>query len=138
VPELKTTVRSLWTLFSVANPGDAREALRRREGVPQNKGETHIAVWSGEQPNEGLPPNISRWAENLGLTAVVWTALPPKYADEEMRIPTADEAVGYLRGLPHEQRRYAEQYIRMAPRQIVTPYRRRFEAEFGWTPLSES
>lgn len=48
---------------------------------------------------------------------------------------TPDEAVAYLRQLPHEQRRHAERYIRMTPCQVDTPYRRRFELEFGWTPL---
>ena len=40
-------------------------------------------------------------------------------------------------GLPHAAGQAAERYIRMTPRQVDTPYRRHFEAEFGWTPIGE-
>jgi hypothetical protein len=62
----------------------------------------------------------------------VWTNLPPKFNDEDKRIPTAEEAVTYLRGLQGEKREKAEQYIRMAPKQVDTDYRRRIHVELGW------
>ena len=132
VPEYETRVRSLWALFSVGTVADAREALRLREGVGEKSGTKYIAVW----PTEGCaPPSVVAWAHQRRLDAVVWTALPAQMSGKET-LPTADEAVDYLRGLPHERRQHAERYIRMTPLQVDTPYRRRFEAEFGWTPQS--
>ena len=66
---------------------------------------------------------------------VIWTALPPKFRDE-VRAPTADEVMTYLRDLVGPSRDRAEQYIRRAPRQIDTVLRRRIVAELNWTPPS--
>lgn len=131
-----TPVRTLWAPFSVGTVAEAREALRKREGVLESNADAHIAAWVSTAMRDSNPVEIGRWARRLELDAVVWTALSPKFKCENGRIPTVDEAVTYLRELPHEQRRCAERYIRMAPRQVDTLYRRRFEAEFGWTPLS--
>jgi hypothetical protein len=129
-----TPVRTLWAPFSVETVAIAREALRKREGILEKNREKHIAVWS--TPDENCdPPSISAWARGLNIDAVVWTALPPRFDGKDGRVPSPDEAVDYLRKLPHEQRRHAERYIRMTPRQVDTPYRRRFELEFGWTPV---
>jgi len=130
-------VRTFWALFSVDTVTVAREAVRKRECIPKKNLEKHVAVWSSGDPNDSNPASITSWARSLRLDAVVWTALPPAFNAED-RAPTEDEAVAYLRGLPHEQRRNAAHYIRMAPRQVDTPYRRRFELEFGWTPLSKA
>jgi hypothetical protein len=51
-------------------------------------------------------------------------------------MPTIDDALKSLRELPNEKRRNAEEYIRRAPTQIDTAYRRRIETELRWTPLS--
>jgi len=130
-------IRTLWTLFTVDDVQAAREALRRRERIPPNELERHIAVWQVPSQGDSLPPTISAWARSLAIDAVVWTALPPSFSGQKGRVPTLDEAVAHLRHLPHEQRRQAERYVRLAPRQIDTPYRRRFELEFGWAPLSQ-
>lgn len=135
VPESLLHVRSLWTLFSVPTLPEAREALRLREGISTAKAEAHIKAWSGGDEGESQPPAIGAWARRIALEAVVWTALPPKFNEQEDRVPTVDEAVSYLRALSHERRGHAEQYIRRAPRQVDTVYRRRFEQEFGWKPI---
>lgn len=126
-------VRSLWALLALDTDGEAREALRKREGVSKRNRDAHIALWSSADRSE-TDPSIGAWARSLGLQAVVWTALPPHFRGED-RGPSPAEAVAYLRQLPDDQRRHAEQYIRRAPRQVDTPFRRRFELEFGWTPL---
>jgi hypothetical protein len=45
------------------------------------------------------------------------------------------ERPGYLAGLQGLERDMAEEYIRLTPRQIATPYRKAIEGAFGWTPL---
>ncbi len=130
-----TEVRSLWVPFSVTELAEARKALGKREGLSEKNHEKYIAVWSATDKHKSEPLSIRFWAQGLGLNAVIWTALPPRFRGKDGLVPTVDEAVQYLRNLPHEQRRNAERYIRMAPRQVDTLYRRRFELEFGWTPL---
>lgn len=132
-----TSIRALWAPFSVDTIAAAQGALGKREGVPTKNLERDIAVWQAVNHNDSAPTNISAWARRLAIDAVVWTALSPCFNGEVNRVPTADEAVAYLRRLPHGQRQHAERYIRMAPRQVDTPHRRRFELEFGWTPLDE-
>lgn len=130
-----TCVRSLWTVFSVDTLADAREALRQREGVAKEHAKAHIAAWSTGDEHESEPPEIGAWARRLAIDSVVWTALPARFQGQDGRVPKPDEAVSYLRDLPHEKRRHAEEYIRRAPRQVDTLYRRHFEREFGWKPL---
>lgn len=136
VPSYSTKIRSLWALFSVNTLEEAREALRTREGVSTEDSKEHIAVWSDEDGNVPVLAEIGSWARNLRLSGVAWTALRPRFQGKNDCGPTADEAVEYVRQLRDESRRRAEHYVRMTPRQVDTPYRRRFEAEFGWTPLS--
>lgn len=129
-----TPVRSLWVLMDDADLESAKGCLREREGIlKENK---HlIGSWSvGEEPPEHIP-DLPKWAEGKGLRSVIWTALGPKFKDEDGRIPTADEAVLYLRSLEGRVRETAELYIRRAPGQIDTRYRRRFETELKWTPV---
>ncbi len=140
VPENKVLVRSLWTLFTVSTVESARDALCERENIPEKNQGKHIHFWPDDSPRNSITMEIERWAHSLRLTAVVWTGLLPKIikeGKEENRAPTPEEAITHLHNLSHEQRRNAERYVRMTPRQVDTPYRRLFEAEFGWTPLSE-
>ena len=78
---------------------------------------------------------LDEWVNGKGVTSVIWTDLPPKFDGEDDRVPTMNEAVDYLRDLTGRPREAAEHYVRYTPRQIDTPYRRRFEAEFGWSPI---
>ena len=72
---------------------------------------------------------------------MIWTDLPPRFTDPTTRQdrngwrPDEDQAIEYLRRLIDDGRAAdAEKYIRCAPEQINTAYRRRFVREFGWTP----
>jgi hypothetical protein len=50
-------------------------------------------------------------------------------------LPTADEVVDYLKSLEDGTREEARDYVRKAPTQVNTAYRRAIEAALGWTPL---
>lgn len=129
--------RSLWAAMDCNTIREACEALREREGIKKENIERHIGCW----PNESLAtsevlPGISNWAQQKAIEGVVWTALPPKFGDVE-RIPTEQEVIDHLRRLKGSKLDTAEEYIRRAPKQIDTPYRRKIESELGWKPKAD-
>jgi hypothetical protein len=126
-------VRSLWAVMGATDICDAREALGRREGLSQKNWRRDIGAWPNDQPPStilGLP----EWAETRKIDCVVWTALRPKFNGKESKTPTEEDVVKHLRRLVGIERDVAEEYVRRAPRQIDTKYRRRIEAELNWTP----
>lgn len=114
-------VTSLWAEMDSEDPDAAKELLRQREGRPHRH---HIGLWRAERPEPGSLPGLSEWASAQKVDAVIWTDLPPKFQGEEGRIPSVDEVVAYLQGLPAEPQQRAFEYIRKAPAQIDTAYRR--------------
>lgn len=124
-------VRSLWALMDCADIEDARVALCAREGTPKTKPQLIGSLERG-QANPASIPHGAEWLERLQLDAVVWTALPPKFDNAE-RYPSEQEVLEYLGDLRGTARDNAEEYVRRAPTQIDTSYRRAIEARFGWT-----
>jgi hypothetical protein len=124
-------VRSLWALSSLDSVAAAKVDLALREGIKPEHVADKIGVWQLEKID--VNPEIVHWAKRLNFDAVLWTNLKPRFDGEE-RIATVDEIISHIRHLSHEERSNAERYIRMAPKQIDTPYRRRMQQEFGWTP----
>ena len=126
-------VRSLWSIMDALTEDDARQDLRRREDILKKNTTKHVGSWpSGTTtPIDGLED----WAQARQLDAVVWTALPPYLETAKGYLPKEVEVIDYVRGLTGSARTVAEQYVRRAPRQIDTTFRRRMEAEFNWTPI---
>jgi len=124
-------VRSLWTIMDTDDLALAKRHLMAREGT---KNDDWVATWcKGEAAPEALP-GLPGWALAHGVEGVVWTALPPQF-DGQSVAPTIEQVVSYLQGLEGAKKDEAERYIRHAPRQINTPYRRRIETDLGWTAL---
>lgn len=128
-------VRALWAVLDDPDLALAREALRVRENIPKGA-EARIGVWSKGQASPESIVNLPQWSDSRGIDSVVWTALPARFNDEEGKRPTSEEVIEYLRSLTGAMRDNAERYIRLTPRQIDTPYRRRIEAALHWTPLA--
>lgn len=128
-------VRVLWAVLDVATIDEARLALAVREGVTERNISYSIGYWTpfADSGHPGFDA-IGQWAEPRGVAGVVWTALKPKIGDD-YRVPAEVEVVNHLNGLVGTARDTAEEYVRLAPRQIQTPYRRRIEEALGWTPL---
>ncbi|HHQ6575642.1 TPA: hypothetical protein ACSTLY_003070 [Serratia fonticola] len=129
--ETEWPVPSLWAIMESVDLSSCIEALRCREGIPRKNVEKHVCRWSAGQPSPKLIPNLSEWANTNNVNHVVWTGLPPKFSGAEI-FPSAEQVVEYLDKLSGEQREKAERYIRFAPRQIDTKYRRLIESSLNW------
>jgi len=127
-----------WAELDVPDLSRARELLRQREEIDPR--------WAGLVGSVSVPPagdalaagpwhaRIAAWAVERGLNGVVWTALPPKSPGGASTLPSADEAVAYLRGLQGDRAGHARRYVQQVPAEIRTPYRRVIEERLGWTP----
>ena len=136
--ETANPTRSLWATYAGTDRNAACEALREREGISQRNSAMHIGSWTRGQPNPDCILELEPWATAHGINSVVWTALPPKFNGANNTSPTVEEAVTYLSGLEGPERDTAEEYIRRAPQQIDTAYRRRIEAALGWSYLTHN
>ena len=124
-------VHSLWALMDSGSLEEAREQLREREGT----GDRYIADWSRETDSPESIPELSEWALARNIDHVIWTGFPPRFKRKNYRLPTEEEVLKHLRQLSGTAREEAKRYIRCAPRQIETEYRRRIEAELHWFPI---
>jgi hypothetical protein len=130
-------VRTCWILLDVPGIEIAKQNLGLREyrdATPKWIRE-NIGYWDRATGTTfGLEAEtIAAWAKELGLTGVVWTDLPCKFNHTNGVMPTAEQVIAYLRALDGEDRQKAEEYIRKAPAQIDTAYRRLIAQELDWT-----
>ncbi len=134
VCEGSPAIRTLWAALNAPDLESAKHALAEREGVKAENIKYSIGWWSpaGTSGHHGSEA-IAKWAAERNLEGVVWTALKPRIAMVN-RTPTEDEVIDHLRGLSGTEQEVAEEYIRLAPRQITTPYRTAIEDALGWTP----
>lgn len=121
-------VRSLWAMMDATDITTAREALQKREGCKSDK---NIGSWHIGEASPKLVLGLPDWAHARGIDAAVWTALPPNFGVENEEV-----VIHYLSSLTGAVRDTAERYVRYAPRQIDTAYRRRIEADLHWTPAN--
>ncbi|HSC54476.1 MAG TPA: hypothetical protein VLC98_12675 [Phnomibacter sp.] len=126
-------VRTLWALMATESIEAAIESLRVREGIQKSKITTSIAsVLKESDATEPTKLTIKNWLQTNNLDAAIWTNLPAKFSEKDHKEPSLEEAIKYLRNLPVNQQKMAEEYIRKAPKQVDTEFRRKFETEFGW------
>ena len=123
-------VRTLWCLLVVEDLSAARNALAQRESVLKSK-EQNIGFWTRTSGSSGqFEDVIGAWAEPRQLDAVVWTNLGPKWGKTEGLFPSFDDVMHFVQEKgPNSD---AAEYIRKAPHQIDTNYRRRLIAELPW------
>lgn len=127
-------VRACWTLMETGDLGTAKRCLAAREGIEEKDIERVLGFWEAASGNfhGAAAEDIAKWAQTKSLDAVVWTNLEFGLKARRGTLPSLDDILNHLRRLPDAQRRLAEEYIRNAPAQIDTLYRRRIEGEFGW------
>ena len=110
-----------------------KETGGEREGIPSERVETSTGHWSRGGQGSPCILKIDTWAECRGIDHVIWTKLRPRWNGQE-GCPSSETVVEYLADLRGPTRDCAEEYIRRAPRQIDTEYRRSIEAVLGWAP----
>jgi len=126
-------VRSLWALMTVRALDEAKKALAAREGILDKNIDKHIGCWSRSNPDPACIVEIGAWAASRGVEHIVWTALPPKFKGKNEQCPSLEQVLAHLSELTGPERDTAENYVRSAPAQIDTPYRRHIEARLGWS-----
>ena len=126
-------VSMLYAAMKVPDLEAAVLGLATREGCAKRR----IGYWAssvGVREAFAHAQDIGSWAQERSLDAVVWTALPARFGGIDGRMASAEEAISYLANLEGEKRQMAEEYVRKAPAQIRTPYRRLIEEKLGWRP----
>lgn len=123
-------VQTLWCLLATHDLSVARDELAKREGVVKSR-DRNTASWSlTGSSDRPCADAIGGWAIQHQLDAVVWTSLRPKWKGQEGRVPSAEEVLDFIRA--QGQASEAAEYIRKAPAQIDTDYRRRMRGEIEW------
>jgi hypothetical protein len=124
-------VRTLWTLMTTENLDDAKRSLKVREGT---RDEYIHSILTNEATHDQVKVIIKNWLEAKGLDAAIWTGLSYSKRTSRSR-PSIDYVINHLKGLDSEKKKVAEEYIRKAPKQIDTLYRRGIELELGWSSV---
>jgi hypothetical protein len=137
IADVGYTVRSLWALMSVDTLDEAKRKLADRESITEENIRYSIGFWerASDSSHGKCVPQISAWAKSLDLDAVVWTNLKCGFLKTRDKMPEYGQVLEQIEQLSHEERRVAEEYIRRAPVQIDTEFRRRLQRDMGWMPI---
>ncbi|MGZ3863817.1 MAG: hypothetical protein ACXVPN_01740 [Bacteroidia bacterium] len=124
-------VKTLWAYMDVEIVEDAIKSLKEREG-----GDSIDFVHATDVTEDPIKIAIRDWLQSKGINTAIWTGLKPKFNSKSKR-PTIEEIITHFKNLNGKELERAEEYIRKAPIQVKTQYRKRIEEELGWTPLSD-
>lgn len=131
IDEQAKPVRTLWTLMRTDDLTVATEALRVREDT---KAENIHFAEANKQEKLPVAISINQWLKTKNIDAAIWTGLSYSKATHFKR-PTIEYVIDYLSNLPYQKGKVAEEYIRKAPKQIDTEFRREIEKHLGWKHL---
>ncbi len=137
IADVKYTVRTLWALMSVGTLDKAKHKLADREGISEENIKYSIGFWekTSESSHGKCVPQISVWAKNLHIDAVVWTNFKFGFIETRDTMPEYAQILEHVEQLSHEERRVVEEYVRRTPVQIDTEFRRNLQRDLGWTPI---
>jgi len=129
---------SYWAYLDTQDLASARTMLREREKIDPARPEWIGTLSASHGATSAVAERIDAWRLQQGIDAVVWTAVPARFAGSEGRIPSAQEVLHWLATRTGDERAAAEYYIRRTPAHVDTRYRRLIEAVLGWRPLREA
>ena len=133
IEENSSPVRTLWSLMLHSNLDDCINALMTREGT--TKENIHYTSVN-DTSEDNIKSTIKKWLSEKNIVSAIWTGLSYSKKTNNKR-PALRDIVKHLEQLAGNERRFAEEYIRNAPRQIDTEYRREIENKLGWKWLQE-
>lgn len=125
----RTPLPVLWAEMRVRDVAEARQVVKEREGCELKA----VGVWPSDAKATAYQ-EIADWAAQRDIQHVVWTGLGAKFNGEALPPVDAAAAIDYLRGLQGDVREEAERYVRKAPLQIATAFRKEIEVALGWSP----
>ena len=125
-------IRTLWALMNCNDIDEAKKSLIEREGVKKDS----LIHWVNQTDNvtDEIQVGIQNWLKEKSIDSAIWTGLSFSTKTDNKR-PSIAKIIAHLNEIEHNERQLAEEYIRKAPRQIDTEYRRQIEKEFGWKPI---
>ena len=126
-------VRTLWALLTSTSLEEAKESLKQRERVPKND-LIHSISLTDQNSSDPIFQSIKDWLTEKKIDCAIWTGLTFSKKTDGKR-PSIEEILNHLKNLNSNDRRHAEEYIRKAPIQIDTDYRRQIETQLGWNPI---
>lgn len=125
-------IRTLWTFMTCNNIDEAKKSLIEREGV--KKDSLIHCVNQDDETSDEIHTEIQNWLKKKSIDSAIWTGLSYSRKTNKNR-PSIERIISHLNEIEYNERQIAEEYIRKAPRQIDTEYRRLIEKEFGWKPI---
>jgi len=132
IDEEATPIQTLWALANTQIIEDAKESLRDREGVNNVRLISSIGI--NDEPKNKTEKVIQKWLTDQALDYAVWTGLSFSKKTGNRR-PSIGEIINHLQNITPSEKLAAENYVRKAPTQVQTNFRKAIEIEFGWIPF---
>src|SRR5579883_123803 len=119
-------VATLYTLSTRLKLEEALSDLAHREGMVQTDrvGLVDRRNATSRSRSNYTAETVATWADQKGLSAVIWTDLPSNFAEKRRIRFSPETAAAYVSSLQGVERDAALEYIRRAPTQVDTPVRR--------------
>lgn len=129
-------VPTRWILLNQHDVQEARLNLGLREyskATPKWVNES-IGFWDrGKAKQYGLESEtIAAWGAAQELDGVVWTNLQYGFRASRGTMPSCDEVLSHLCSLEGAALDSARDYVRNAPVEVETAYRRQIAEQLGW------
>lgn len=118
--------KTLWALMPTSEISQAIQSLKERENSQKIE-----FVEATDNTTDEIKSIIRDWLRVKNIDVAVWTGLEAKFNGSSVR-PTLDQVISHLTGLSGDEKVNAEEYIRRAPAQIDTEYRREIIKKLGW------
>jgi len=129
-------VPTRWILVNQSDVQAARANLGFREHpkATQKWIDESIGFWERTSAAQyGMESEtISAWGTAQGLDGVVWTNLPCGFKTSRHVMPSCEDLLTHLGNLDGAALGRARDYVRNAPVEVNTAYRRQIVAQLGW------
>lgn len=125
--EYGTNVETYWAISKYSELERAIENLQIREGT-NKKGIGFVDLNSGKTQSKlskALLGQISTWAQEKSLDAVIWTDLQSNFSERQGKEFSYENAEKYLKSLSGNAKIKADEYITKAPKLTMTKLRKR-------------